>query len=209
MKKDNPLRVFLYCSAATILNVITSEFAMFTLGLPLFFDTEFSMAVLFYFGLAPALCVQFAYHILMLFGPLYLRYGVLDFVRILYVLPEITALFVVWLFIRKKALFSHDLIFLFLYLILAAIAAGIAGSITGSLANVTILTFHHNSVMSSNVEQTIDTFRALRISPFLALFLGRIPITILDKSISTLFGFSLSKVITYIHKRKNEKERYS
>ena len=182
---------------------------MFRLGLPLFFDTNFSMLVLFYYGLGHAMCVQFAYHILMIFGPLYLRYATIDFVKILYVLPEITALFVVWLFIRKKEIFNKDNIFVCLYIILAAITAGIAASVTGSLANLLIIASDPKTPTTANVEKTIETFRALRIPAFAALFLGRLPVTILDKAISTVFGFSMSRLIKHLNRLKNEKERYS
>lgn len=73
------LRTVVICVIAEILNFIVPAIFYHGLKIPLFFDTIFTVAVVFYCGLLPALCVSIGYNLINSFiwichkGVFYLR----------------------------------------------------------------------------------------------------------------------------------------
>mgnify|MGYP006916088363 CR=1 FL=1 len=62
--KPKRLRTVLICVAAEALNLLTVLIFQQTLHVSLFLDTIFTVAVTFYLGLVPGLCVALAYNVL-------------------------------------------------------------------------------------------------------------------------------------------------
>ena len=60
------LRTVVICIIAEILNFIVTAIFYHGLKIPLFFDTIFTVAVVFYCGLLPALCVSIGYNFICL-----------------------------------------------------------------------------------------------------------------------------------------------
>lgn len=58
------LRTVVICIIAEILNFIVTAIFYHGLKIPLFFDTIFTVAVVFYCGLLPALCVSIGYNLI-------------------------------------------------------------------------------------------------------------------------------------------------
>ena len=59
-----PLRTIVICIIAEILNFLAADVFYHTLKIPLFFDTIFTVAVVFYCGLVPGLCVSVCYNLI-------------------------------------------------------------------------------------------------------------------------------------------------
>ena len=57
-------KTILLCLVAEVLNFLTADVFYHKLGLPLFFDTIWTVAVVFYLGLVPGLCVSLCYNII-------------------------------------------------------------------------------------------------------------------------------------------------
>lgn len=58
------LKTVAICIFAELLNIITVKIFYNRLNIPLFFDTIFTVAVVFYCGLIPGLCVAVGYNII-------------------------------------------------------------------------------------------------------------------------------------------------
>ena len=56
-------KIALFCIASIILNLLTSILIFDVCHVPLFLDTIFTVAIVFYFGLVPGLIVGFFYNI--------------------------------------------------------------------------------------------------------------------------------------------------
>lgn len=206
MRNISTIRTALYCFVATILNLMLCDIVMLKLGLPLFCDTVFSIAILFYFGFAHAICVQLAFNILMIFGPYYLETGTLVFAQIVYSFSGAAAIYSTWLFTRKRSKLRQDYVSVALYLILTSIFSAFVTSIAGGIANFILLISTPVLKAHSNVEKIIYSFYSLKLTAFVSTILGRIPIMTLDRLIATFAGFGCFKLLCLYDKRKNEKK---
>ena len=183
------LIIYLVALAAGVLDFFTATFFQNVLHVPLFFDTIFLMAVLFLYGPLPAL---FAYVINVVCGclKLVILYGKNDYIY-LFTLSAVTIIFVTWLFIRKKENLTKGVNITFLYILSAAVCAALACAVVSGI--ISYFTFSLN-VESGPFDKIIFAFSGDQMGVLASCIVGRIPITILDRIITTFAGFGISVV---------------
>lgn len=187
--------LFIYIAAflAGILDFATASFFQDVLHVPLFFDTFFLMAVLFLYGPLPAL---FSYVVNVICGciKLVIIYGKNDFIY-LFTLSAITIIVVTWLFIRKKENLKKGVNFTFIYILSASVCAALACSVVSGI--ISYFTFSLN-VESGPFDKIIFAFSGDQMGVLASCIVGRIPVTILDRIITTFGGFGLYLIYTRI-----------
>ena len=181
------LFIYLVAFVAGILDFATATFFQNVLHVPLFFDTIFLMAVLFLYGPLPAL---FSYVVNVICGclKLVILYGKNDYVY-LFTLSAVTIILVSWLFIRKKENLGKGVNITFLYILSAAVCAALACSVVSGI--ISYFTFSLN-VESGPFDKIIFAFSGDQMGVLASCIVGRIPITILDRIITTFAGFGIS-----------------
>ena len=94
-------KTIILCILAEILNFLTVYIFYLTLNIPLFFDTIWTVAVVFYLGLAPALCVSLGYNIIN--SILWFRQeGFFDPFMLSYAICGVLIVLSTWLIVRHK-----------------------------------------------------------------------------------------------------------
>ena len=186
-KVKSYLSIYLTALVAGILDFAVATLFQNVLHVPLFFDTIFLMAVLFLYGPLPAL---FSYVINIICGclKLVILYGKNDYVY-LFTLSALTIILVTWLFVRKKENLKKGVNITFLYILSAAICAALACSVVSGI--ISYFTFSLN-VESGPFDKIIFAFSGDQMGVLASCIVGRIPITILDRIITTFAGFGIS-----------------
>ena len=181
------LTIYLVALVAGILDFATATFFQTILHVPLFFDTIFLMAVLFLYGPLPAL---FSYVVNVACGclKLIILYGKNDYIY-LFTLSAVTIILVTWLFIRKKENLKKGVNITFLYILSAAVCAALACAVVSGV--ISYFTFSLN-VESGPFDKIIFAFSGDQMGVLASCIVGRIPITILDRIITTFAGFGIS-----------------
>ncbi|WP_178842493.1 hypothetical protein [uncultured Treponema sp.] len=112
-------RTFVICILAVILNFFPVFVFCSKLHFPLFLDTIFTVAVLFYCGLFPAVLVQVSYNII---NSLVWTYntGFFDVCILMYTVCGMLIVFSSWIIARRKEEFEISLSVTLLYLLLIA-----------------------------------------------------------------------------------------
>ena len=151
------------------------------------------MAALFAFGPAAAFVEYLLFNGLVC-AKLYALYGKVDYLY-LYSLSALTIIAVTWLFVRKKQNLQKDVNLVFLRLLTAAILAGFACSIVSGL--ISYFTYHLNA-KDWAFDRVIFAFNGEGLGFLASAVLGRIPVTVLDRVITTFAGFGLFKFYTRI-----------
>ena len=119
-------------------------------------------------------------------------YGSMDFVY-LYSLSAFAIIFITWLFVRKKKNLKKSVNFTFIYILTASVCAALCSCVISGLINF----FAYNmSARSLDVEKIIFAFTGEQLGVLASSILGRIPITVLDRIITTFAGFGLSILYT-------------
>ena len=185
-KVKSCLSIYLTALVAGVLDFAVATLFQTVLHVPLFFDTIFLMAVLFLYGPLPAL---FSYVINVICGclKLVILYGKNDYIY-LFTLSALTIILVTWLFIRKKENLKKGINITFLYILSAAICAALACSVVSGI--ISYFTFNLN-VESGPFDKIIFAFSGDQMGVLASCIIGRIPITILDRIITTFAGFGI------------------
>ena len=169
------------------------------LDIPLFLDTIFMTATLFLFGPVVAFLEYLVYMgiscIRMMFacGSAHMIY--------LYSFSALTIIVITWLFIRRKGSLKKNVNRTFIILLSAAIFSGIACSVVSGFINFFIYFKNDNDLAYDRV---IFAFNGEQFGFLASAILGRIPVTILDRIITTFAAFGIfnlySKIKTSIQK---------
>ena len=155
---------------------------------PLFMDTSFMMAALFAFGPVQAF-LEYVVFVSLACVKLKLMVGRTDMV-FLYALSALTIIAVTWFFVRKKEWLSKGVNQTFLYILAAAMLAGFACSVvSGFISYYT----HQLEVKDWAFNRVIFAFNGEQLGFLASAILGRIPVTILDRCITTFLGFGIAK----------------
>ena len=169
------------------------------LDIPLFLDTIFMTATLFLFGPVAAF---FEYLVYMGISCIRMKvtYGSVHMIY-LYSVSALTIILITWLFIRRKDSFKKSVNRTFLILVSAAIFSGLACSIVSGFVNSFIYFKNENDLAYDRV---IFAFNGEQFGFLASAILGRIPVTILDRIITTFAAFGIfnlySKIKTSIQK---------
>ena len=188
-KAKHYMTIYLVALVAGVLDFFTATFFQNVLHVPLFFDTIFLMAVMFLYGPLPAL---FSYVVNVVCGclKLVILYGKNDYIY-LFTLSAVTIILVTWLFIRKKENLTKGVNITFLYILSAAVCAALACAVVSGI--ISYFTFSLN-VESGPFDKIIFAFSGDQMGVLASCIVGRIPITILDRIITTFAGFGISVV---------------
>ncbi|MBP5158493.1 MAG: hypothetical protein ILP18_11555 [Treponema sp.] len=159
------------------------------LQVPLFFDTIFMMAALFALGPVQAF---FAYIVFVSLACIKLKllYGGTDMVY-LYTLSASVIIAVTWLFVHKKERLSKNVNKTFLCILTAAMLAGLACSVVSGF--ISYYTYQLN-VRDWAYDRIIFAFSGEQLGFLTSAIVGRIPVTMLDRVISTFAGFGIAKL---------------
>ena len=169
------------------------------LDIPLLLDTIFMTATLFFFGPVVAFLEYLVYMgiscIRMMFacGSAHMIY--------LYSISALTIIVITWLFIRRKGSLKKNVNRTFIILLSAAIFSGLACSVVSGFINFFIYFKNANDLAYDRV---IFAFNGEQFGFLASAILGRIPVTILDRIITTFAAFGIfnlySKIKTSIQK---------
>ena len=178
----------------SVCDLLAASFFQDFLKSPFFFDTIFMIAALFLFGPVASL-IEYLLFISFTCVKLKIRDGKTDFV-FLYTLSAFTIILVTWLFIRKKENLKKGVNLTFLYILTASVLAGLACSVVSGLINWFAQKLFQKNW---NFNTFIFAFNGDEYMnfPFSAI-IGRIPVTVLDRVITTFSGFGISKLYSKI-----------
>lgn len=188
-----------FTAAITILifsvcDLLAASFFQDFLKSPFFFDTIFMIAALFLFGPLASL-IEYLLFISFTCVKLKIRDGKTDFV-FLYTLSAFTIILVTWLFIRKKENLKKGVNLTFLYILTASVLAGLACSVVSGLINWFAQKLFQKDWYFNTF---IFAFNGDEYMNFLfSSIIGRIPVTVLDRVITTFSGFGISKLYSKI-----------
>ena len=187
---------------AGVLDFATATLFQTVLHVPLFLDMTFAMAVLFAYGVLPAIL---SYIINMLCGclKLVILYGKNDYVYF-FTLSALTIILVTWAFVRKKEKLNKGMNLTFLYILSAAICAALACSIVSGI--ISYFTYSLN-VEAGPFDKIIFAFSGEQMGVLASCIIGRIPITILDRIITTFAGYGIYHAYTKLMLKKGARRQ--
>lgn len=197
MKKSKYIFV---CLIAGILNYGLCWFIQQVLALPLFFDTVMVMAVLFVYGLYTALGTLSVHFLLGVIWDLAHHFN--NTFLYLYMFSGFAIVLVTWLFIRKMDMAEKNPNYIFLKIISASIIAASASCVTGGLVNYLIMTKLNPGDIWFG-QSMIMSVLGIWVPLLPSLIIGRIPLTFLDRIITTFLGFEIALLYKKIIKSKS------
>lgn len=183
--KDN-LKICLVVVVAGILDFATATLFQTVLHVPLFLDMTFAMAVLFAYGVLPAI-MTYVINVICGCIKLVILYGKNDYVY-LFTLSALTIILVTWAFVRKKENLKKGVNLTFLYILSAAVCAALACSVVSGI--ISYFTYSLN-VEAGPFDKIIFAFSGDQMGVLASCIVGRIPVTILDRIITTFAGFGI------------------
>lgn len=162
---------------------------------PLFFDTVIVLAILFIFGIWPAIGSMITYYLIQMGIDYFIRgfsvsYG-------FYLISGISIIVVTWLMLKKKDVKSN--LNSFLYLLLIIVISSIISSFVSAIINCLLPTEEQYHTRMIFVDLLLSRLNNLPV-----YFLGRLPITLIDRTVATLLGFILASIYKRITKRVKE-----
>lgn len=194
-------RIIILCIIAEILNFLTADIFYHALNIPLFFDTIWTVAVVFYLGLVPGLCVSLGYNIINtilwsfqedFFDPFMLSYSICG---VLIVLST-------WLIARKKGEFKISIMVTILYLVLIALLSSFCTIIAGGIIDYFHLKHYEIPDMMNPIKKFTESFLHQRVGLLASCILAQIPISFLDRLLATFAGFGIYKLLDrFLEKR--------
>ena len=200
-KASHSLKIILTIIAFSICDFLVTTLFQDILLTPLFFDTIFMIAALFIFGPIAAFFEYVIFNCLISLK-LYIFTGSTEHIYI-YILSALSIILVTWLFIRKKEKLTKGVNTTFLYILSASILAGFVCSVVSGF--VTYITYSMNdNIINSNhmFDHVIYAFMDKHYNFLTAAIIGRIPVTILDRIITTFAGFGVYKLYDKIKQGK-------
>lgn len=169
---------------AGVLDFATATLFQTVLHVPLFLDMTFAMAVLFAYGVLPAI-MTYVVNVICGCLKLVILYGKNDYVY-LFTLSALTIILITWLLVRKKENLNKGVNLTFLYILSAAICAALACSVVSGI--ISYFTYSLN-VEAGPFDKIIFAFSGEQMGVLASCIVGRIPITILDRIITTFAGY--------------------
>ena len=191
---DKALKTTLTCIVALALNLlVVAIFHSGNSSFPLFLDTIFTVAVVFYCGLVPALCVSVAYNLIN--GFLWnFREQISDPVVYLYAVCGILIVIVTWLVARHKEEFHISPVVTILYLLIIAMFSSLCTIITGGIMDYFHFKYFNIPDVMSPIKKFTDSFVRQNFSLFTSCILAQIPVSFADRLITTFAGYGVYRI---------------
>lgn len=186
-------KTIIFCIIAEILNFLTADIFYHALNIPLFFDTIWTVAVVFYLGLAPALCVSLGYNIIN--SLLWFRQeGFFDPFMLSYAICGVLIVLSTWLIARRKEEFKISIFVTILYLVLIALISSFCTIIAGGIIDFFHYKYYEIPDMMNPIKKFNESFVHQRLSLLASCILAQIPISSLDRLLATFAGFGIYKL---------------
>ena len=190
LKVKHYITIYLVAFVAGILDFATATLFQTVLHVPLFLDMTFAMAVLFAYGVLPAI-MTYVVNVICGCLKLVFLYGKNDYVY-LFTLSALTIILVTWAFVRKKENLKKGVNLTFLYILSAAVCAALACSVVSGIISY----FTYTLVMEAGpFDKIIFAFSGDQMGVLASCIVGRIPITILDRIITSFAGFGIYRLL--------------
>ncbi len=198
-----PLRTLIICIIAEILNFLTCDLFYHVLNIPLFFDTIWTVAVVFYCGLLPALCVAIGYNLInslmWICGE-----GVSDPFIFFYTICGILIVLSTWLFARRKEEFRISPAITILYLVLIALLSSLCTIISSGIIDYFHYIYYDVPDMMNPIKTFTESFVNHRFSLLLSCILAQIPISFADRCIATFAGYGIYRLAERLINRRQK-----
>lgn len=191
-KTKHYLTISIVVLVAGILDNIMAVLFQDVLEAPLFMDMMFAMAVLFAYGIIPSILTYVVFTIIASIRQV-IMFGQHNYVFV-FTISAVAILFITWLFVRKKENIKKSVNFTFIYILCACVCAGFASSVISGI--ISYFTYNIPWTFGA-MDKIIYAFAGDQLSFLGAGIVGRIPITILDRIITTFAGLGISKL--YLH----------
>ena len=186
-------KTIILCIIAEILNFFTADIFYHVLNIPLFFDTIWTVAVVFYLGLVPGLCVSLGYNIIN--SLLWFRQeGFFDPFMLSYAICGILIVLSTWLIACHKNEFKISIPVTLLYLILIALLSSFCTIIAGGIIDFFHYKYYEIPDMMNPIKKFTEGFVHQRLSLLASCILAQIPISFLDRLLATFAGFGIYKL---------------
>ena len=207
MHKNRFIYNLLVCVLCLILNIVVALIAR-VFRSPFFFDTIFTVAATLMAGLIPGLIVALLFNPLMtivLCGFFGMEIAYFDF---LYAFCGIAIVIVTWLFSRDKSSFYASRTITVIYLVIISIATALASSFIASILDAFLRPLLEKNLVFSPIDDFTSSFENLNLGTFPSFFLPRVPVTFVDRLISTFAGYFVCRGVDLISIKKmnNSKE---
>ena len=187
------LRTIVICILAEIGNFLAARFFYHTLNIPLFFDTIFTVAVVFYLGLVPALCVSLGYNTINSLIWMH-KEGFFDPFLLSYAICGVLIVLSTWLIARHKEEFKISTMITILYLFLIALISSFCTIISGGIIDFFHYKYYEIPDMMNPIKRFTESFVHQRFSLLVSCILGQIPISFLDRLLATFAGYGIYKL---------------
>ncbi len=187
-------QTFFICIMAEALNFIVAYIFFDMLHVPLFLDTIFTIAVTFYCGLFPGLMVGFFYNVL---STLTLTVRGFDFepYTMLFGICGVLTAIVTWFFARRKDEFKISMAVTVLYLVLIAVISSFVSSIAGGTIDFIRYTLVDLPARLAPIKDFTYSFQKMNFSLLASCYLAQIPVSVIDRLITTFLGFGVYKIM--------------
>lgn len=184
---------------AVILNFITATLFYQILGIPLFFDTIWTVAVVFYLGLIPGLCVSIGYNALNLFVWI-IKTGTDGLFVSAYSICGILIVLSTWYFAKNKEEFKISPAITILYLVLITLVSSFCTIITGGTIDYFQYKLTAVPDQMNPIRAFTDSFIRQHFNLFASCILAQIPISFLDRLIATFAGYGIFRLSAQLEK---------
>ena len=187
-------RTFVICILAVILNFFTAFVCCSKLHFPLFLDTIFTVAVLFYCGLFPAVLVQVSYNII---NSLVWTYntGFFDVCILMYTVCGMLIVFSSWIIARRKEEFEISLSVTLLYLLLIAMISSACSVIAGGVIDYFHLMYYDIPDKVNPIKKFTEGFVRQEYGLFVSCIVAQIPVSFADRIVSTFAGYGVFNIM--------------
>lgn len=190
-------KIVLVCIVAGAGNFVTAYIFIDTLQFPLFMDTIFTVAVVFYCGLIPALTVAVTYNILEAFT-LTIRGFPFEPYVMLFGISGALIVLATWFFARKKEEFKINLPITLLYLVLIAVISSFCSIISSGIVDYIRYTMVNLPDRMAPIKNFTDSFVNQHFSLFTSCILAQIPVSLTDRLLTTFLGYGLYKMMVQL-----------
>ena len=174
----------------TVVICIIAEIFYHGLSIPLFFDTIFTVVVVFYCGLVPALCVSIVYNLIN--SLLWICHeGVSDPFIFFYTICGILIVITTWYFARQKSEFRISASVTILYLLLITMISSFCSIVSSGFIDYFHYIYFDVPDMMNPIKTFTESFVHHRFSLLSSCILAQIPISFADRLIATFCGYGI------------------
>lgn len=186
-------KIALFCFASIFLNLGVSLLFFDMLHIPLFMDTVFTVAIVFYLGLVPGLIVGILFNFVdTAFN--YLVRGIVSPTNVCFALCGASIALITWAFAHKKNEFQISVQITILYLLLIALLSSFATVLIGGTIDFIRFSYFEIPDSMAPIKQFTEGFVSQKFGLFASCILGQIPISITDRLVTTFAGYGVYKL---------------